>query len=111
MVCDERRFTLIIARRLGLAILRALVGVIHLVAIAAGAAIYVPAAILILLIGLVSLALMAVEDADGNSHSEASLTRRQEYFEKLNAASARPGIETSDHWTFRWLLVSRLCTR
>jgi hypothetical protein len=62
-----RRFTLIIARRLGIAVLRVLVGVIQLVAIAVAALIYVPAAILVLLIGLVILAFMAVEDTFGSS--------------------------------------------
>jgi hypothetical protein len=67
MVCSVRRFTLITARQLGIAVLRVLVGVIQLVTIALAALIYVPAAILMLLIGLVSLAFMAVEDADKTS--------------------------------------------
>jgi hypothetical protein len=60
-----RRCTLMIARELGIAVLRVLVGLSQLVAIAVAGLIYVPAAILMLVIGLVTLAFMAIEDAIG----------------------------------------------
>ena len=59
---------MIVARRLGIAVLRVALGVIQLVAIAAVVAlIYAPAAILTLLIGLMILAFMAVDDAFGSA--------------------------------------------
>ena len=58
---------MIIARRLGIAILYEVVRLVQLVAVALAVLIFVPAAIVMLLIGFVVVALMAVEDAPGSS--------------------------------------------
>jgi hypothetical protein len=92
----------IIARRLGIAILYEVARLVQSVAVALAVLIFVPAAILMLLIGFVLLALMAVEDASGSSERGRACAgrRRVQSLLRHKVGELSPSMSSDLHGSF-----------